>query len=480
MKTEQKKRRWLGSGLLKGVAASVLLGAAVLTGVPVMSSQASAAMMLSTPDYLLLQSGREFQGEILEETDTHIKMRVSVAGIQTVMTFEKRDVLSVKRGEGAQQDEQRAQDRRPDRQQARRAEAGVDAARVYVAEFEGNFGRDLTASPFREVMQDAARNRANVIVLSLDVRSLLAFLYPGQEVEVEEIGNFDEFSATEEILRFMQVELGNLFEERPRVVVWVKDAMGGASFLPFLSSEVYFHPNGRMGGIGNLDIMFGNVGDEVAREKQVSLRIGRAEGLLIEGGYPVEIIRAMTMRNEVWSYRLEGGRPVFRRGWPDAGQGEILLTDDGKGENADTLIELVRGEGNDTLTLNADLALTLGVSKGTIGSLDDLLREIGVGGARAQRVDGRSSSITEGWSTGVANAERQMRRQFREFNEIQVQGNYEERTRARGRQIRILDAIQRQVRRYGEAINPRLGIPSVEDIQIRIEQIKLQQLADRR
>lgn len=483
MKTgKNQKRRWSARGAVRGLLASLVVCGAVLTGLPAMTTSSTAsAAVLSAPDQIILRTGtdRVINGEILEETDTHIRMRISVAGIRSEVTYDKRDVLSVKRGVGAQQEETRVEDARGERRAARRADAGAGEAKVYVAEFKGNFGRDLTATPFREVMQDAARNGANVIVLSLDVRSLLAFLYPGQEVEVEEIGNFDEFSATEEILRFVQVEMGNLFDQRPRIVVWVKDAMGGASFLPFLSKEVYFHPNAKMGGIGNLDIMFGNVGDEVAREKQVSLRIGRAEGLLIEGGYPVEIIRAMTMRHEAWSYRLEGGRPVFRRGEPDAGRGEIMLTDDARGENEDTLFELVRGLGNDTLTLNADLALTLGVSKGTVGTLDDLLRDIGVG-ARAQRVDDRASSITEGWSTGVANAERQMRRQFREFNEIQVQGDYDERTRARGRQIRILEGIQRLVRRYGEAVNPRLGIPSLEEIQTRIEQIKLQQLADRR
>lgn len=477
MKSEQRKRRWLGSGLFKGLVASVVLGGAVLTGVPVAPSQASAAVMLSTPDQIILRDGRVINGEILEKTDSHIKMRVSVAGIRTEMTYDRRDVLSVKQGEGAQQQEQ-AQDRRRDRPQARRADAGADAARVYVAEFKGHFGRDLAATPMREALEDAARQRADLLVITLDLRSYFAFIQEQRNQDGDGGGNFSEMQMTEDLLHLLRVEMGQIFDTPPRVVFWVRQALGGTSFLPFLSREIYFHPSARMGGVGDLDLFFGGY-DEVVRQKLISANIETAKGIAIAGDYPPEIIEAMAMRRQVWSYRLEGGRPVFRQGWPDAGRGEILLTDDGRGENADTIQQIVRGEGNDTLTMTADLALTLGVSQGTVRTLEDLLLELGVG-RNFTRVDDRAERIISSWSTGLVGAERQLRQLFREFNEIQVQGDFNERTRARGRQIRTLESAQRLVRRYDDALNPFLGVPPIEEIQRIIDRIRLEQMADRR
>ncbi|MCC5786673.1 MAG: hypothetical protein JJU33_08235 [Phycisphaerales bacterium] len=479
MKTEQKKRRWLGSGLLRGAVASLVVGAAVLTGVPVVSQQATAAVMLSASDHILLRDSREFRGEILEETDSHIKMRVSVHGIQTVMTFEKREVLSVKRGEAAAQEDRQAQDRRPDRAEARRADRGDDAARVYVAEFKGHFGRDMAATPMREALEDAARQRADVLVITLDLRSYFAFIQEQRREQGQDEGHFSEMQMTDDIMHLLRVDMQQIFDTPPRVVFWVKQALGGSCFLPLISREIYFHPSGRMGGVGNLDLLFGGM-DEVVRQKLISANIEIAKGIAIAGEYPPEIIEAMAMRRQVWSYRLEGGRPVFRQGWPDAGRGEILLTDDGRGENADTIEQIVRGEGNDTLTMTADLALTLGVSRGTVRTLDDLLLEIGVG-RNFTRVDERAERIVAGWSRDLVNSERRLRQLFREFQEIQVQGDYNERTRARGRQIRTLEQqILPLIRRFDGSINPFLGVPPVEEIQRIIERIKLEQMADRR
>ncbi|MFX8523840.1 hypothetical protein ABTM10_20375, partial [Acinetobacter baumannii] len=68
-----------------------------------------------------------------------------------------------------------------------------------------------------------------------------------------------------------------------RVVFWIKRAMVGAAFLPFVSKEIYFLPEGRMGGIGTLQDF--DLGDKRVNEKQISLRLGHAEGIAIQGGY---------------------------------------------------------------------------------------------------------------------------------------------------------------------------------------------------
>ena len=82
-----------------------------------------------------------------------------------------------------------------------------------------------------------------------------------------------------------RVNLGGEFKTKPRMVAWVNKATGGAAFFPFLFKEIYFTSDGKMGGLGALESMFGGVGDEAVRQKQRSLRLGRAKGLAAKGGH---------------------------------------------------------------------------------------------------------------------------------------------------------------------------------------------------
>src|SRR6185295_3504780 len=98
-------------------------------------------------------------------------------------------------------------------------------------------------------------------------------------------------------------------------------------------------------------------------EKQISLRLGHAEGFAVKGGYNPLLIRAMA-RREMWLFwRLEGGSPVYldHELRPEDGDGWILLSDDGQGQNKDEF----SFEGNDVLNFNAKIAYDLKVSKGT-------------------------------------------------------------------------------------------------------------------
>ena len=206
--------------------------------------------------------------------------------------------------------------------------------------------------------------------------------------------------------------------------------------------------------------------------------MGHAEGVAIEGGYPVELIHAMAQSDRVFSYRIVGGKPVFVERYPDPSRGEVLLTDDGLEDNEDTIEALARGEGNDVLTLNARLAQKLQVSDGTVDSLEDLMMALGLGRTGVV-IEGGAERITQGWSKGVVSAERQLRKMWEEANEIQVGGDYKERTRARGQRRRIFEKMIGIIRRYGESLQFR-NYPREADLLRMIEQIKLQQLADRK
>jgi hypothetical protein len=70
---------------------------------------------------------------------------------------------------------------------------------------------------------------------------------------------------------------------------------------------------------------------------------------------------------------------------------------------------------------------------------------------------------------------------WRNYQEIQVGGDRRERQQARSRQISTIQDMIRLMRRWEEALNPReVGVPTREQLEILEQQIRMEQLADRR
>jgi len=481
MKCVSMRRR----GMLCGIAAAATMwampGHALMGGGFGSVSGAEAEVWSASMDVITFRSGNTVEGEILEETDRTVKVRVVIHGISTVTTYDKGDILSIKRTE-ADGDEPSDPAPRAEPSEPVRAEASSQSeaeregsARVYVVQLDGRFGRDISQTPILQAIENAHSQGADHLIFVLDnVWQNRA----REEARNHELAAFDQLFRAQEIFPLFQNEIPRLWgTDRPEVVFWVKQAMGGAAFLPLISENIYFAPGARMGGIGNLSRILESW-DEVVRQKQISLRLATAVGAARVGGYPAELVRAMTMIDEVYSYRIVNGRPLIIQGYPDPSRGEILLTDDGTDENADTVQEETRNEGNDVLTLNADLARKLEVSDGTVSSLDDLLFALGIDRDHV-RVDDQSDRIMDRWEQGVTNAERQLRKLWEEYTTIQVQGDYAERTRARGIQKRSLQRMIGLIRRYGEALAlGQLGIPDEAGLRRLIERINLEQLAD--
>jgi len=453
------------------------------------SSPSVAVMHAEELDTITFRSGKVIKGEVLEETPTSVRIRVKSYGIEAVTTYDKSDILSIKKGTPkAKRDEP---DKSPTKSStkgdavttqssAARARTTEAAHRIYHILLDGRFGQEISQSPLRDALKDAAKNDADYVIVELNnewKRNPLEDL-------PDDAAAFDQLFRAEALHPLLDPngELSQIYagKDPPTIVFWVKKAMGGAAFLPLICPNIYFSEDGKMGGIGNLGDLFGSMGDEVVRDKQYSLRMGHAEGVAIRGGYPIEIVHAMTDRHEVYSYRINGGRVQFKNDWPDTTQGWTLLTDDGEGDNADTIQQLARSQGNDTLTLDAKLAQTLGVSKGTVNTMDALVFTLGL--SRSSTViDGQSDRIMDRWESGLASAERRLRELWQEYSQIQVQGrDARERNSARGRQIRKLQDMIKLYRRYEEALNSRrLRLPGEPDLRVIIEQIKLQMLRDR-
>lgn len=470
-----------------GLAGTVLIAgvtlAAQAAAQPRQGSNA-AAQQDETLDLVIFRDGKVAEGKILEETDTTVRMRVVVAGISAETTYDKSRILQIQRGAKAANNAPAkapasAKTSEPDRSTS---ESATGKVAVYFAKLGGEFGRDISETPLKEIVRDARKYQPDFLIIELDNE----FKIYGQEQQEATTHVFDQLWRAEELAPILTTEIRDdpQWVKKPQLVFWVKRALGGAAFLPFITPHIYFHPEGKMGGIGHLEKIFNGSGDRVVQEKQFSLRLGHAEGKAIRGGYDPRIIRAMARDEYVLSYRIVGGKAELLERMPESAD-EFLLTDDGSEQEGrrDDIQALARGEGNDCLTLTADVAHKLGVSKGTVDTFEDLMFQLGIS-RNYELVKGQSKRIMESWSEGIENAKRQLPRLWREYQRVEVKapGGYRERTQARSQRKQILTEMQQIEKRYEEALNPRRippGLPNWHDLETLKKQIDLEQLADK-
>lgn len=481
----------------RGVAAlfaAVAVG--LLTPAPALAV-ATPAALIARGDTLIFKNGNVLVGTIVSETGTHVRFKGELHGISFETDYPKADILEIKRGTGEATGETPAA-APADTGAANPAELLTPPAapviddgrdRIYWIELTGKFGEQITQTPLRNAIKDAKNQKADVIVVMIDNRVFDEEMTRGNE-ELEKLyAQFDELFRAEKIMAVVVDEIPAEWEKQPRIVYWVRRALGGIAFMPLTSKEVYFHPEGKLGGVGNVNDMRAR-GHRRVVEKQISLRRGHAVGWVNQSGFPQPemLVRALTQQDYVLSLRIEGGRPILFEGYP-TNPGEELLTDDGLEGNADTIDQAARGEGNDALTLDQRTAKLLGISKGTAESRDELLSLLGY--RSDQIVKGRSEAIMRDWVRGYDSAKVQARRLWEEFGEVQVDGDYDQRRQARSTQIQKLEQLKSIFKRYHESFGWRWlaqygfpidgeggpGIAQLTEIQ---DRIRTMQLLDRR
>lgn len=424
----------------------------------------------------------EIRGTILEETDSKVRIKGVKYGIPFETEYAKADILSIRRGKKTEGSNKTpatpaanpADTKTPARETKPEPAAAGDQVRVYYAELKGEFGTDITQTPIRRAIKDAQDNKADVIIFMLENEIKMR---DGSEVQNDVAGLFDQIFRAEAITPIFVEEIPKQWPKQPKVVFWVKQAMGGASLLPFVCPNIYMSSEARIGGIGYLTEMI-NRGDKVVADKQYSLRLGHARGWFIAGGYDPRLLHAMAVRDFVLSAKITGDSIEYFERMADPLKGEMLLTDDGAGANVDSMGDRVRAVGNDVLTLDSKTARTLRISKGTTDSLDDLMFQLGLD-RTGKIIPGRSKQIMEGWSRDVADATKRLQALWREYNEVTVAepGGFDERSKARSTQIAKLNQMLELIRRYEEVLADQFP-----EVQIRglIDRIKFQQMSDNR
>ncbi len=328
--------------------------------------------------------------------------------------------------------------------------------RVYFIELKGEFGRDVNINPLRQIMADAEKFQPDLIVVKIDT-DFSVFGQKKQDFDNDAGRAFNQLESARSLSLLFTDEIRDdpnwktRQGAKPRVIMWVKRALGGSAFLPFIVPDIYYTPDAHHGGIGHLERSL-QTGDKVVHEKMYGARLGRAEGLALKGGHDPRILRAMSRTEYVLSVSFVNGQPVF---YEDE-SGDLLLTND-PGDDAkklDTMEDTLRMRGKNVLTLDAETALKIGLSKGTVETMDDLASELGIARSFVV-VPGRSAKIFERWSKDIAEAERNMNRLWREYRKIAVSGDTPQaRNRGRAQQVSKLREIKSLLDRYEGAINP--------------------------
>jgi len=461
-----------------GKAAAVLVASAGLTLIASPTAQAAPIVAFTgEPTHeLLLSTGQTVKVEILKESDKEIEVNVYLGGMSAPRTYQRSEIVSITELGHSPKAETEAKAKEPALAAKTDEAIPANALRVYVMELGGTFGKDVSYTPVRDTIERAREMNADVIVVKCNAnwKQLEGFT----DELADDQGDFEEYRIAEAIHPVFTSEMRAKWEKQPKVVFWVERAMSGMAFLPLVKNDIYFTSDGRMGGVGTLDELFGGTGDEVVRDKQKSLRRAYVQGMAIEGGHDPKIVDAMISKKYVLSYRIENGKPVYLEGEEP---GWILLTDDGKDERADTDRDIVRGLGNDALTLDADLAYKLQVSKGTADTLDDLFFQMGIEDRAYVLDDENDDGETDiarreldNWSTGIDRAIQKIRRLRYDLDNVQVRQQRNDpdgskaRNAARGQRTKLINEAIALLNKYGEVLDPG------EQFRVRLELMRQQ------
>lgn len=293
-------------------------------------------------DIVVLTDGRQYRGEIVEETSGYIVFRHELAGLWTNSKFTRRQIESLHPEEGDQSDlAEAAAESEAETSPSHEPEVS-NLPKVAVIPLHGAVGsageepirNTFDASVLRECLDEAIK--MNVEAVILDIKS------PGGLVaEMEAI--------CETILNY---------NSSLRIVAFPREAYSAAAIITLCCKEMVVHPDARIGaaviiqtseqGVSAVDAKFAS--PHHAKQKQYMIRSGR----------PYELVAAMTIQEaELWWSPTLG----FANAPPQETERKEWTQVDGK-----TTI----------LTMTADEALEWKLAKASAKSINAVIAQLGI------------------------------------------------------------------------------------------------------
>lgn len=465
---------------------------------------------------VVFSTGRVVFGKLIEESEDTVTVMVHIEGLPpTRAQYPKRDVIEIRRGlaspgdktaeesgDATDSDAAPTAKKRPGDFPTKTATGGDinDATtKFYFADISGDVGRSVTRSlleryfediddSFNDLIEvpnpdgpgtievvDPAMRDKNIVVFTLNVTADPRFGYQYATSAVRRIGDLLEHE--------MDVK-------QRRVIYVVDSAEYGGSLLMFTSPEVYFTPDAEMVGYGLADFIGGGA-DDVVREKWIGITLSAMTSIAHSRGYGLigeNVVKAMARSRYWFAYRMDGGKAVTTIYEPDNWDSWTILSDDGEDQredNNDIDPNKLPGEhqitskdvnpARDVLELNADHARRLGLSKGTLSSIEDLAFELGVERNYVEYASLRARTIAAEYSEEVTRMWERVAYQsgdlWRDYADLQRDfaraDNTSEQINAQRRMIRIIQNVISIVNRYDDINFP---VPQNAQLEIWIEQ----------
>jgi len=317
----------------------MFLGAAFL----VLTSHAALA------DKIHLKDGRVIDGTVIADTETFVRVKIKIGGIESVQTFDKADVAKIEKESSISPDkaEEPKSDNKSDKdktKEERKAEADTvlnsTATRVAILNFgapsewgrEVNdmVGREITAQDWRRAIPLLEKDKVQVVVVRINSGG----------------GALSEMQPFQELYQFE-------YKPRFRTVGWVESAISCAAMSPYPIEEFYFMPNGSLGACtgwsGNLVAMKGKGLEQVIALMETASKWGKRSP---------EIMKSMQILVPL-SCKID---PVT---------GEVTWTQDTTGDH-------VLNDGKTIVTLTAQDAVKYKFAKGIAANKEELAKVMGI------------------------------------------------------------------------------------------------------
>ena len=299
-------------------AASAVFVAAALFNAPEVAAE-------EKQDKIVLNDGREIDGEIVRETDAVIWIDMGIS----VQTFAKANIVRIERASDtpASADPVKAEPK---------DEIPVDndppgTFRGVVITAEGMVGRQMAAEPLKEIIPWLEQNGVDIVVY-----------------KVNSGGGF-----TFEVERLSRV-LHDEYKPRFKTVAWIRSAISAASMTSHTLEDIYFFPEGNYGSA----VEFSGAGNSTEQrdEREHERNLYVAEHISERGNKHPAIMKAMQMQSPL-SYSKDPTTGEVT--WFESLEGDVIL-------NRET----------DVFSFTAQQAEASGFSAGTAGTLEQLTAEL--------------------------------------------------------------------------------------------------------
>lgn len=471
-------RRWL--------LGSLMLSLAMLTPLVVPAPRAwagddapAAAPVDDKFVELVMADGRIIKAELISESATEYRVLAHLMeGFPAVeTTFRKSNVKEIRRGvaiAGASTPTPKAPPASVDKPtESAEPKSAEGAAKLILTRVDGVVGFDFSPSPIRDFFEMVDKEFNDIgpdgHVVSEHRKDHIVIFRFNTETNVD--AGIDGLFSIMAIKELLQEEI----LKGRRIVFWIEKGLNGAALLPMMSPEIYFTDRGMMYVTKDLEGLM--QGDDVVIEKQISLRMGHAEGFPLLGGYNEvgpQMVRAMLRRTFEFWYKKVGDKVYASNETPPADEIEqwTMLSDNGTGDNKDDADNIMELLGNDLLWLNAERAYELGLSKGNANTLEDIAFHLGVGRNYEQVLKDGGEDLFRRWrgklerALSLIHPGDQQRPRGELWKQFDKAGELDTVQAQLGRRKTSLEKIQSYFRLYKEVFDPNGEQYSQLDVEI--------------